>query len=346
MKKQLLLIEDDKIVRENTAEILQFANYDVITASNGKIGVEKAQEHLPDLIVCDIMMPKLDGYAVYKILSKDTNCEKIPFIFLTAKTNHIDRRKAMELGADDYLTKPFAESELLGAIEIRLKKRTLNNPLPNHTIPNNKSLLKFKNLEKLIESMCNRPISSYEKGDTLYCAGNKSNHVFLVKSGTVKTFRNTESGKELITGLYKKRQFIGYTSSMGDFPYKENAEALEELKLIKIDKIEVREILNSNPHIALDLLKMISDNIDSIKNKMLQMAYSSVRSRVAKILLMVIEDNPLNKILISRTDLASLTGIAKETLIRTLADFREDGLVETNRTYINIIDLEKLKKIR
>ena len=346
MKKQLLIIEDDKIVRENTAEILQFANYEVITASNGKIGVEKAQEHLPDLIVCDILMPKLDGYAVYKILSKDSKCEKIPFIFLSAKTDYTDRRKGMELGADDYLTKPFVESELLSAIEIRLKKTTLNNHQPNHTTPNNKSLLKFKNLDELIESMCNKPISSYKKGDTLYCEGNKSNHVFLIKSGTIKTFRNTESGKELITGLFKKRQFIGYTSSMGDFSYKENAEALGESIVIKIDKTEIRDIINTNPHIALDILRMISETIDSIKNKMLQMAYSSVRARVAKILLMVIDDDSSNKIIISRNDLANLTGVAKETLIRTLADFREEDLVETNRTYITILDLEKLKNIK
>ena len=122
MNRKVLLIEDDKIVRENTSEILELANYDVKTADNGKNGISMANSFLPDIIVCDIKMPVLDGYGVLQILSRSNKLKHIPFIFLTAKTHHNDLRKGMEFGADDYICKPFEESELLRALESRLKR--------------------------------------------------------------------------------------------------------------------------------------------------------------------------------------------------------------------------------
>ena len=120
--KKILLIEDNLDVRENTAEILELANYTVCTAPDGKDGVEMARKEKPDLIICDIMMPVLDGYGVLHLLSKNKDTASIPFIFLTAKSEKSDYRKGMELGADDYITKPFDETQLLNAIEVRLRK--------------------------------------------------------------------------------------------------------------------------------------------------------------------------------------------------------------------------------
>jgi CRP/FNR family cyclic AMP-dependent transcriptional regulator len=123
--KKILLIEDNDDIRENTAEILELANYKVVTAANGKLGIETALAEQPDLIVCDIMMPVLDGYGVLHALHKNEAVKNIPFIFLTAKTERSDLRRGMELGADDYITKPFSGTELLNAIEGRLKKADL-----------------------------------------------------------------------------------------------------------------------------------------------------------------------------------------------------------------------------
>ncbi|HMV89994.1 MAG TPA: response regulator, partial [Cyclobacteriaceae bacterium] len=111
--KKILLIEDNPEIRENTGEILSLAGYEVSTAENGKTGVDLAQKIKPDLIICDIMMPELDGYGVLHILSKNDETSAIPFIFLTAKTEKTDVRKGMTLGADDYLTKPFDDTDLL-----------------------------------------------------------------------------------------------------------------------------------------------------------------------------------------------------------------------------------------
>src|SRR5687768_15848826 len=120
--KKILLIEDNQHIRENTSEILELANFKVFTAENGKTGVEAALENKPDLIICDIMMPVLDGYGVLYLLRKNPSMQHIPFIFLSAKTERADLRKGMDLGADDYLTKPFEGTELLNAVESRLKK--------------------------------------------------------------------------------------------------------------------------------------------------------------------------------------------------------------------------------
>ena len=123
--KKILLIEDNQEMRENTAEILELANYKVSTAANGKAGVEAALKEIPDLIVCDIMMPDLDGYGVLYLLGKNASTAGIPFIFLTAKAEKSDLRKGMSMGADDYITKPFEEMELLNAVDTRLKKNAL-----------------------------------------------------------------------------------------------------------------------------------------------------------------------------------------------------------------------------
>src|SRR5471030_469307 len=125
MKKKILIIEDNTDIRENVVEILDLAGYTVFEADNGKTGVELATKNLPDLILCDIMMPELDGYGVLYMVNKNPETAAIPFIFLTAKAERVDLRKGMEMGADDYLTKPFDDMELLNAIESRLKKKDL-----------------------------------------------------------------------------------------------------------------------------------------------------------------------------------------------------------------------------
>jgi DNA-binding response OmpR family regulator len=121
--KKALIIEDSDDIREGIAEILDLAGYQTFTAKNGRIGVDLAISHIPDIILCDIMMPELDGYGVLYLLQKNPNTATIPFIFMTAKAERADMRKGMEMGADDYLTKPFDDVELFNAIESRLRKK-------------------------------------------------------------------------------------------------------------------------------------------------------------------------------------------------------------------------------
>jgi DNA-binding NarL/FixJ family response regulator len=120
--KKILVIEDDPEMRRNIVIVLRLEQYQPIAAENGRVGVELAKKEKPDLILCDVMMPELDGYGVLKALHEDTNTALTPFIFLTAKGEKEDLRSGMNLGADDYLTKPVAQADLLKAIEVRLRR--------------------------------------------------------------------------------------------------------------------------------------------------------------------------------------------------------------------------------
>ncbi|MEK7253849.1 MAG: response regulator, partial [Bacteroidota bacterium] len=120
--KKILVIEDMPDVRENIQELLEISGYQVVAAPDGAEGVDAAIEERPDLILCDVMMPRLDGFTVLNILSKRPETSDVPFVFLTAKTEREDFRKGMNLGADDYITKPFSKDELLDVIESRLAK--------------------------------------------------------------------------------------------------------------------------------------------------------------------------------------------------------------------------------
>lgn len=121
--KKVLVIEDEQFVRENIVEILETNDYTVYSAPNGAVGVRLAEEHLPDLILCDVMMPELDGHGVLSAIKANTQTSTIPFIFLTARADTSDLRIGMNLGADDYITKPFRIAELLQAVDMRLRKQ-------------------------------------------------------------------------------------------------------------------------------------------------------------------------------------------------------------------------------
>ena len=203
--KIILLIEDSDDIRETTAEILELANYKVLTAENGKIGVEVANKTMPDLVVCDIMMPVLDGYGVLHIFSQSPNLQNIPFIFLTAKTDRSDLRKGMDMGADDYLTKPFQEIELLKAIESRLKKvENLSKSFKNTQESIEDFYQKATKHVDLNSLSVDRKVSIIKKKQIIYSEGDEPIRFFFLKSGKVKTYQTNQDGKEF------KRFFWAY----------------------------------------------------------------------------------------------------------------------------------------
>jgi len=120
--KKILVIEDEPEMRRNITTLLRYHDYEPIAAANGRLGVEAARRESPDLILCDVMMPELDGHGVLQALQTDATLARIPFIFLTAKGEKEDLRSGMNLGADDYLTKPVANADLVAAIETRLRR--------------------------------------------------------------------------------------------------------------------------------------------------------------------------------------------------------------------------------
>jgi len=348
--KKILLIEDNQDVRENTAEILELANYEVITASHGKEGVEKAQKEKPDLIVCDIMMPELDGYGVLHILSKNDATAAIPFIFLTAKAERVDQRKGMNLGADDYLTKPFEDTELLDSIESRLKKvelRFKNYDQTNEGI--NQFFQEVKSVSNLDLLISEHKIRTYRKKSSIFHEGDYPNHLFFINSGKIKTFKSNEDGKELILGIHTEGEFLGYSSLITNSPYSESAVAMDDSEICMIPRQDFFALMYSNRDVTSKFIQILSNNLKEKEEQMLHLAYNSVRQRVAEALLNL-EKKYGNKVKgesmsISREDLANIVGTAPESVIRTLSDFKDEHSIEIQGGKIKILDEGKLNKI-
>jgi CRP/FNR family transcriptional regulator, polysaccharide utilization system transcription regulator len=350
--KTILLIEDNTEVRENTAEILELANFKVLQAENGKVGVELAGTNKPDLIICDIMMPLLDGYGVIHMLSKNAETSTIPFIFLTAKTERGDFRKGMEMGADDYITKPFDDVELLRAVESRLKKaELLRNEFTKNTDGVNQFFDDIKNIEELKKLSNDRRIKTFKKKEMIFSEGSSPNFLYFLSKGKIKTFKSHEYGKEFITNLYKEGDFFGYIALLEDLSFVENAEALEDSEVLLIPKEDFYALIYNNASVMKKFIKMLSDNILEKENQLVDLAYSSVRKRVANALVTLYDrynEKPNEKfnISISREDLANIVGTATESLIRTLSDFKEEKLIEVKSSNITIVNYDKLKKLK
>jgi two-component system alkaline phosphatase synthesis response regulator PhoP len=158
---RILIIEDEIQIRNNLEQILQLSGYETVTAENGLIGVELAIAHPPDLILCDIMLPELDGYGVLAALRQEKSTFAIPLIFLTAKAEFKDLRQGMELGADDYLTKPFEQSELLRAINTRLERKNIL--IQEYTDKLESNTLLTKELNKSLTKQVKETQENFEK---------------------------------------------------------------------------------------------------------------------------------------------------------------------------------------
>ncbi len=348
MSYKILLIEDNEEVAENISGILQLARYSVTHAPNGKIGVDIAQQSLPDLIICDIMMPELDGYGVLHILNKEADTANIPFIFLTAKADKSDFRLGMNLGADDYIAKPFDGVDLLKVVEMRLKKSELmkvnfgNNP-SSAFFSKTRELKDFQTLSE------NRAVRAFKKKDLVFMEGQTPNDLYFIESGQVKTFKINYDGKELITGIHRQGDFLGFVPLLEDKAYNENAEAIEKTRLSIIPKSDFITMMYTSKDVAQKFVKILSRDLEEMENRLIGLAYQSVRQRVASALLKLNEKFEASGkdvvITIARRDISSIVGTATESLNRTLADFKEEGLVVVVGEGLKITNKNGLQKL-
>ena len=346
--KHLLLIEDNNEIRENTAEILELAGYKVVAAENGKVGVEMALQQKPDLIICDIMMPVLDGYGVLHLLNKNPELKGIPFIFLTAKAERGDFRKGMEMGADDFITKPFSDIELLNAIDSRLQKVELMKKNYESNADGMRQMLsEFGGKNVLSELTQDRNTNNYKKKQVIYTEGNHPSRLFYIVKGKVKTYKTNNDGKELTVGLFNEGDFLGYTALLEETVYKETAEAIDETELAIIPKDEFDVLINNNREVTHKFIQLLARNISEKEEQLLGLAYNSLRKRVADALITLqtkYQKTGQEKfsIHISREDLANIAGTATESLIRTLSDFKSEKLIEIKDGNIIITNEKKL----
>ena len=345
--RTILIIDDHKDIRENIAEILSLDGYQTLQAEDGRRGVEQAIANKPDLIVCDIMMPKLDGYGVLHLLKKNTDTQDIPFVFLTAKADRSDLRKGMDMGADDYITKPFDDFELLNAIETRLKKQDV---LKSKFAADNKGVNEF--MKQLHSSgLLKMDLDSYDthlvyKKQILYSEGKRPKYLYYLKSGQIKTYQTNDDGKEYITNLYAAGDFIGYVSLLEEKNYEDSADALKDSEVVIIPCEEFVQLVYNDINMATKFIKLITANMKDKETRLLNLAYDSLRKRIAKALVDIHaklnKNNQGQTIDISRDDIAHYVGTSTESLIRTLSDFKSEGLIEIKVGKISIVNAAKL----
>ncbi len=351
MNTRILVIEDNKEVRENISEILELSDYTVVTADNGKMGVETALEDHFDLIVCDIMMPQLDGYGVLHLLNKHKATRNIPFIFLTAKSEKADFRKGMEMGADDYLTKPFDGMELLTAIEVRLRKSDEATQTIGQGAKGIDDFIAQAGRSGLVRLTSDqREVCDYKKKHVLYTEGQRPRVLYYVIKGKIKIYKTNQDGKELITNILSEGDFWGYSSILEDINYRENAEVLEDASLMLIPAADFMELVTNDRKVAKQFIRLISRNVLEKEEDLLNLAYNSLRKKVAYGLVQQIVSfkepgDDLITLNLSRKEMAQAIGVATESLIRTLADFKEEKLIDIRDGKITILNENKLSDL-
>ncbi|MEL7121153.1 MAG: cyclic nucleotide-binding domain-containing protein, partial [Bacteroidota bacterium] len=300
----------------------------------------------PDLIICDVMMPRLDGFGVLNILSKRADTADIPFIFLTAKAEKSDFRRGMNLGADDYITKPFYKDELLAVIETRLKK---SDQLKKKFDQTESGLSAFineaKGYEELNKLSNERKVKTYKKREAVFEEGDFPRYLYFVKSGKIKLYKTNDDGKEYIINIYNGGDFFGYIDLIKDSEYTESASALEETQVALIPKDDFIQLMYKNRDVSSQLIKMLARNIAEKEQQLLNLAYNSVRRRVADAIIFLSEKEEKENITILRDDLARIVGTAKESVIRMLTEFKHDGYINIIDGEIHIVEKEKLKNI-
>lgn len=350
--RRLLVIDDHEDIRENTAEILSLAGYETFTAENGKRGVEVALREKPDLVICDIMMPELDGYGVLHLLRKNPATENVPFIFLTAKTERVDFRKGMEMGADDYITKPFDDIELLNAIEIRLHKYDVLKAQYPAGEKGVSDLINDLNSSGLLQMEVDKlEGEQLEKKFTLYSEGRRPKFLYYLRKGKIKAFRINEDGKEYITNFYAAGDYIGYLPILEESNYEDTAVVLEDAEVVMIPREDFVNAIYNDIAITTKFVRLIAQNVQEKEERLLSLAYSTLRKRVAKALVDIHAKFNGEKAAagvsldISREDIAQYIGTATESLIRTLSDFKAEKLIEIKEGKIRITDISRLANL-
>jgi CRP-like cAMP-binding protein/CheY-like chemotaxis protein len=352
MKNSILIIEDNTDMLENTAELLELAGYNIFKASNGKDGLAAARKNKPDLVLCDVMMPLLDGYGVLQAFENIPEMVGVPFVFTTAKSEKSDFRKGMDLGADDYLTKPFSGDDLLKVVSSRLKK--------NHLIKN-----KFANKLEEFDDLLNtakatagidalsekKTIKKVRKKDLLFMEGHSANFLYIIMSGKIKIFKSNEWGKEFIIDIYKQGDFLGYIALMENKDHSESAMAIEDCEVALIHKDDFLKLFYSNNDVSLKFIKLISNNYFEMEERLLKLAYDSARKRVAEALLFVSkkyqkDDKHELSFSLLRENISAIAGISRESVSRNLTDFKEEGLIDGDNGSIKILDFKKLKNLK
>ncbi len=347
-KKKVLVIEDNEDVRENLRELLELSGYEAEVAVDGKQGIIRAMQFRPDLVLCDVMMPELDGFGVLRIMSNKPELKRVPFIFLTAKNDLSDIRKGMNLGADDYITKPFDDVELLDAIAVRLRK---NEELRQGADFLEKDRLLIEDIQYnktvFLQKFADRQPKHYRRKEIIYEQDESLDFLYYIKKGKAKVTKVNEEGKSYIVNVLIEGDFFGYMDILSGGTSTETVIALEESEILQIPRDDFKRYIYNDHNAASAFIKFLALNLQDREDKLLHLAYDSVRRRVATALLVLwqkAQERGEPYIFVYRDDLAGFVGTAKETVIRTLSDFKEEGLINIlEKGHIEVVDIQGLE---
>jgi CRP-like cAMP-binding protein len=256
----------------------------------------------------------------------------------------------MEMGADDYISKPFDDIELLNAIEVRLKKAEI---LDNKYASSQQGLSQFIKDVKgtgMMQQLADKyEVESYNKKQFLYQEGKRPRYLFYLQKGKVKGIKTNDEGKEYITDLFNEGNFMGYHALIEENNYDDSAVVIEDAEIMQIPRDDFQQMIFGDLSIATKFIRIITQNVKEKEERLLSLAYSSLRKRVAKALVDIHgkvnaegENNPIE---FSRDDIAHYVGTATESLIRTLSDFKAEKLIVIKEGKIVIIQFEKLKNL-
>ncbi len=344
----VLFIEDDADIRANVEELLSLARYNVITASDGKEGIEMAINNLPDLIISDVMMPVIDGFGVLHILQATESTRNIPFIFLTAKNLITDLRLAMNLGANDYIIKPFEGSDLLHAVNSLLTKTGERIKGNTASEPGKDDETDSKNVLAGLIERCET--MHYKKGQVIFKEGSTPRFLYFIKTGKARTYKSHLDGKDLVTGLYGEKDYLGHASILEHIFYNETAEIIEDAELVLIPVKEFEKMIDTHPEVQKKFIQMLAKSLVEKQEQIIGLAYDTLRKKVASALVTIEKKYGAGtaekyRIDMNRDELASIAGTATESLIRTLTEFKHERLIDINNGTITITNQGQLAKL-
>jgi CRP-like cAMP-binding protein len=253
----------------------------------------------------------------------------------------------MNLGADDYLTKPFDDTDLLNAIEARMRKTSMQQKHYEASAEGLESFIQDARRTLNLTDLCkDKKIKSVKKKTEVFAEGDTPLYVYFLKTGHVKTYKANPDGKEFITNLYNAGDFFGFEPVLDNSPYQESAIAMQDSELIAIPKYDFLTMLETQRDVSASFITLLCKKVAEKEQQLLNLAYNSIRQRTAEAVLKVAKLHDAAKpIQISRDDLAKIVGTASESVIRVLSDFKDENLIEIDGGKIRIINQAKLEKV-
>ena len=341
MTRSILLVGlDDADVRlfHQCADSLELG---VLTASTGVQGIDIAIHQLPLGMVFSTKVKDILPDAFMRIMSTNPICRSIPIAY-------IQEFLWQDVEALKHLTILRKKTEVTTILTLinswKQKDRSLIDDVNFHAMTKSlfDPLVAFKGLHRMTQDM---PIVSFKKKAVIYKKGDVASSIFYIVSGQVKNVISHPDGKQLINNVYSIGDFFGSLPHITDGIYHQTTSAMTDLELRILPKARYLEELQQNQHFSNAVATLLAVHMEGIRQQLIHIAYGTVRHKLAKALIMLYYRSPKNVITIKREDLASLVATAKETIIRTLSDFKDEGLIDIKKSQIFILDEERLSQI-